>query len=332
MAKKKNEIVVVKDEETGEVIITTEELKKKAIENSEKTRQAKCKTVEGHLELGYLFKENRDEKLYRHLGYKTFPEYAEIEHDISKGYAYAHIEIIEKLPPQFVQLVRQIPLTMHKLTYLISLPEKVLQKVDEEQIREWAELPVKDFKDEVRKTKARYQKIYRKSQRQEEKILTLKAEKEDLLKEIEELGKEVFILKAEEKNEKILRLQQDRENLLNKIKELHDKISEYEKKTYTEEQALAIINKSYTEVLGALLEVQKIKVFPAILPSIWSFYKMCDAFISSQISYLIDEFDPSTGPIALKHIVKDMPEIKGTVFDPNNKEIPPEAKPDTKAK
>ncbi len=321
MAKKKHEIAVRKEEETGEVVITTEELKKKAIENCEKIRQAKRKAIEGHIDLGILLKENRDEKLYRHLGYDSFQQYVEFEHNISRRYAYNHIEIIEKLPPQFVQCIAQMNVNIYRLTQIITLPDKVLEKANEDQLKEWAELPFKDFNEEMRKTKARYQKMRRDKIRTDEKNLTLEAEKKELLKETKELTKEISILKTTEKNKKILELQQSRENLRERIKELEFIQEARESKELKEELALAAIDEAQANITSAFVELRRIELCPAILPRLLNFYKYARDILDTQITLLMDKFDPNSGPLDLECLAKEMkrkPRIDSSSQSKNN--------------
>ncbi len=325
MKKKKHEVAVVKDGQTGKYVTITEDFKRDAIEEIEGLKNACRKDIEARLEIGMRLKRIRDEQYYR-VDYDTFEQFIEAEIHMSRRYAYNHIELVEKLPQQFVQLIAQIPLTMYKLTQLLPLPEKTLEKVDEKQLKEWAEMPLKDFNEEMRQTKARYQKMRRSNIRQQEKIKSLAAEKEDLIKEIEELGKEMFILKAGEKNEKIIRLQQDRENLLDKIRALEGKVGEYEQTAYSEEQALAIIQNSFDQVLSSFWEVRKIKVLPAICPHIWTFYKMHQALLDSAIAYMMERMDIH-GDDLLKGIAEDVERYRKT-----GSVLPKKDQSDTKAK
>lgn len=307
---KKTEIVVVKDEESGKHITITEESKKIAIENSERTKQARRKKAEGFLEEAILLKENRDNKLWKHLGYKSFKEYVELEQEVSERYAYMHISIIEKLPPHLLKLVSVLPLTIHKLTQLLPLPEKALSKVDEDKLKEWAEMPLKDFNEEMRKTKARYAKVRRDKIRIEEKNLTLEAEIEELLKEAEELKKENQLLKTTDKNEKILKLQQSRDNLLQKLKELQATEDERQSKELKEELALAAIENAQNSVTTAFLDLRKLEVSPAILPQLYSFYKWCRKILDTQITVLTDRFEPERGPLDLEFYTKEVKDFE----------------------
>ena len=77
-------------------------------------------------------KKMRDGKLYKELGYQNFEEYCENEAGIKRAHAYRFINIIEKLPADFVSSMRQIGAT--KLTLLTALAdeqrEELTQTVD----------------------------------------------------------------------------------------------------------------------------------------------------------------------------------------------------------
>ena len=54
------------------------------------------------------FKEMRDSKLYKELGYSDFGDYCESETGFKRSQAYNYISIAEKLPPDFVHSSGQI--------------------------------------------------------------------------------------------------------------------------------------------------------------------------------------------------------------------------------
>lgn len=77
-------------------------------------------------------KEMRDSKLYKELGYSSFEAYTEECLGMKRRQAYNYIQIIDKLPADFVQPVAQIG--MHKLLLLTALTddqrEELTQTVD----------------------------------------------------------------------------------------------------------------------------------------------------------------------------------------------------------
>lgn len=73
------------------------------------------------------FKEMRDSKLYKELGYSTFEDYCEQEAGFKRSQVYKYIAIIEKLPADFVSLGRQIGI--RKLYLLASLDEEEREQI-----------------------------------------------------------------------------------------------------------------------------------------------------------------------------------------------------------
>ncbi len=68
------------------------------------------------------FKEMRDSKLYKELGYSDFGTYCEQETGFARRNVYNYIEILEKLPTEFVQTSAQIGAS--KLLLLTKLSEE----------------------------------------------------------------------------------------------------------------------------------------------------------------------------------------------------------------
>ncbi|MDE7230049.1 MAG: hypothetical protein K2N56_06165, partial [Oscillospiraceae bacterium] len=67
------------------------------------------------------FKEMRDDKLYKELGYSDFGDYCEQETGFKRRQVYNYIAIVERLPKDFVQSIAQIGMT--KMMFLTSLSE-----------------------------------------------------------------------------------------------------------------------------------------------------------------------------------------------------------------
>ena len=67
------------------------------------------------------FKEMRDSRLYKELGYSDFGEYCEQETQINRQNVYKYIKVAENLPSEFVSSGRQIGIK--KLYLLSSLSE-----------------------------------------------------------------------------------------------------------------------------------------------------------------------------------------------------------------
>ncbi len=75
------------------------------------------------------FKEMRDKKLYKELGYSDFGDYCEKETQINRQTVYKYIAVIEKLPEEFISPVRQIGIK--KLYLLTTLSEEERTEITE---------------------------------------------------------------------------------------------------------------------------------------------------------------------------------------------------------
>ena len=96
------------------------------------------------------FKEMRDSKLYKELGYTDFGDYCENETGIKRRQVYSYISIAEKLPTDFVQSTAQIG--VQKLVLLTTLSEE-----EREQITAEADLEsttVKELEKQIKQLRA----------------------------------------------------------------------------------------------------------------------------------------------------------------------------------
>lgn len=73
------------------------------------------------------FKEMRDSRLYKELGYSDFGEYCEQETGFKRSQVYNYISIVEKLPADFVQSIGQIGMT--KVLLLTNLSEEEREQI-----------------------------------------------------------------------------------------------------------------------------------------------------------------------------------------------------------
>lgn len=66
------------------------------------------------------FKKMRDDKLYKELGYDNFGDYCEAETGMTRSNVYNYINVVEKLPRDFVQSIGQIGMTKLQLLTTIN--------------------------------------------------------------------------------------------------------------------------------------------------------------------------------------------------------------------
>lgn len=96
------------------------------------------------------FKEMRDSKLYKELGYSDFGDYCEQETGFKRSQAYNYIAIAEKLPEDFVHSSGQIG--VKKLTLLTTLSEEERAQIAAETDLESA--TVKELEKEIKQLRA----------------------------------------------------------------------------------------------------------------------------------------------------------------------------------
>ena len=96
------------------------------------------------------FKEMRDSKLYKELGYNTFEDYCEKETGIKRRQVYRYIEVIEKLPSDFVSPGTQIG--VKKLYLLSSLSEEERTEITEK--TDLKNTSVRELEQQIRQIRA----------------------------------------------------------------------------------------------------------------------------------------------------------------------------------
>ena len=100
------------------------------------------------------FKEMRDSKLYKELGYSDFGDYCEQETGFKRSQAYNYISIAEKLPADFVQSIGQIGMT--KVLLLTTLSEEERTQITSETDLESA--TVKELEQQIKQLRAEKEK------------------------------------------------------------------------------------------------------------------------------------------------------------------------------
>ena len=101
-------------------------------------------------EMCMAFKEMRDTKLYKELGYQSFEDYCEQETGFARRNVYNYISIVEKLPSDFVQPVAQIG--VRKLLLLSKLSDEERTQITENTDLE--STTVKELEQEIKQLKA----------------------------------------------------------------------------------------------------------------------------------------------------------------------------------
>lgn len=140
------------------------------------------------------FKEMRDSKLYKELGYTDFGEYCEQETGIKRRQVYNYITIIEKLPKDFVQSIAQIGMT--KALLLTTLDDEKRAQITAETDLESA--TVKQLEQQVKQLRAEKDKAVADKSAAEadsalksDEIAALERTKQTLDARITELGRRI---------------------------------------------------------------------------------------------------------------------------------------------
>lgn len=96
------------------------------------------------------FKEMRDSKLYKELGYQNFETYCEKEAGFTPKNVYRYISVVEKLPSDFVTSMSQIGMT--KLALLSTLDENSREELTAKTDLE--NTSVRELENEIKQLKA----------------------------------------------------------------------------------------------------------------------------------------------------------------------------------
>lgn len=153
------------------------------------------------------FKEMRDSKLYKELGYSDFVSYCETETEFKIRQVYNYISIVEKLSQNCVQSIAQIGMT--KLTLLATIPEETRTEIIENTDLE---------KTSVRELKAKISELQETNKKLEDDKASSKERQDKLLKKNLQLVEEIDSFKSEK-----AKAEEKVQCLENQIKELENK-------------------------------------------------------------------------------------------------------------
>lgn len=232
------------------------------------------------------FKEMRDSKLYKELGYHNFEEYCETETGFKRRHAYRMIEIVENLPEDFVSSGTQIGVS--KLYLLSTLSEEERTEITKNTNLE--EISKRELESKVKEIKALREKtenqqslietLEEKASQEEQKSYRLSAEldalkdhRDELCRQIEELESRPIDVAVSDSHEvenlkKAMQTCDDQwaakyseleENTITEKRELHQSYrAEIEKLKAEHEQKLAEVSQTVnTEVVPDMKETFK---------------------------------------------------------------------------
>lgn len=139
------------------------------------------------------FKEMRDSKLYKELGYNTFEDYCENETGIKKVQVYSYIKVVEKLPESFVHSSEQIG--VKKLYLLSSLSEEERTEITEDTDLE--NTSVRELEQQIRQIRAEKDKAVADKSAAEAEASAATQQAKSLEKAKNALSQQIAALEAE---------------------------------------------------------------------------------------------------------------------------------------
>ena len=255
------------------------------------------KGIQGILEVGAALKELRDNKFYKKLGYQNFEECTLELWEMSRENAYRYIQIIERFPADFVTRLLQIDKSLSfKRLYQLSvsfgqIPE-TLQALSVQDIERLRDMPDSEFEKEMKLLRGynrsrdggrgpsdlerpyisrdRYRDQRRTIERLKEERDALKAEKAELLKELElaqqNLSDAQRILKSEDRTKELVKIN---EVLTQKIAEYEKNIAESEIKKMNRKKATQLIYSLRFDILQLLIRARNEITIPNLEVWVW---------------------------------------------------------------
>ncbi len=139
------------------------------------------------------FKEMRDSKLYKELGYSDFEEYCEQETGFKRSQVYNYISIVEKLPEDFVQSIGQIGMT--KALLLTKLSEEERTEITENTDLE--NTSVRELEQQIRQIRAEKDKAVADKSAAEAEASAAAQQAKSLEKAKNALSQQIAALEAE---------------------------------------------------------------------------------------------------------------------------------------
>lgn len=160
------------------------------------------------------------EELYTYLGYATFEEYAEQEHDLKRRQAYQYISVYEKLGEDFVQLNAQLGIT--KLSMLTQInPEDRAEIMNDNDLSGMTVNEVKELLDKVKQQGEQlsmFESQLSDKAEQEGELESRSAELQSLQAQLDDMGDAIRETAAEKKE-----IEKKNAELEARIKELENR-------------------------------------------------------------------------------------------------------------
>lgn len=199
------------------------------------------------------FKEMRDSKLYKELGYQNFEDYCEKETGFTRRNVYNYISIAENLPADFVKPVSQIG--MRKLVLLSKLSDEERTEITENNDLE--QTSVRELEEQIKALKNDKEILQNDKDRLRNEAYTQSQKASDLADENEELTKKIRKLEAEIKELESRPIEIKTPEPAENEKKLNEVIKSLERENIRQNEALEESYRKQTDSLRAQLEQEK---------------------------------------------------------------------------
>lgn len=211
------------------------------------------------------FKEMRDSKLYKELGYSDFGDYCEAETGIKCRQVYSYIQVAEKLPTDFVHSSAQIGIK--KLYLLSTLSESDRAEITENNdlestsVRE-LEQQIKQLKADKDRAEADKSAVEAEAQNREMQIKALEKAKQELSVKINSLETDLKTLESRPVETAIQYVDRVPDDYISP--EAYEKAvtAEIERANQYEEELLAEKHKAYAERTALEKQIEEFKNQP----------------------------------------------------------------------
>ena len=208
----------------NDLTVTTDYIKAKDLDRKIKTSAHLAQQSLYDMCMG--FKEMRDSKLYKELGYQNFEEYCEQETGMKRANVYHYIAIVERLPKDFVY--SNIQIGQQKMYLLTTISEETRTEIIETTDLE---------KTSVKELKAKLAELQETNKKLEDDKTSAKERQDKLLKKNLQLVEEIDSFKDEK-----AKTEEKVQCLENQIKELENKPQDCYEDTTKIDELTATLN------------------------------------------------------------------------------------------
>ncbi len=240
------------------------------------------------------FKKMRDDKLYKELGYDNFGDYCEGKTGMHRKNVYRYIDIVEKLPSNFVSSMTQIGMT--KLQLLSTIDEEhrteIIENTDLESttVKKLRE-QIEQLKEKNKLIDSNYKSALNKADKAAQKVNSLKSELNAMqlnMKELESRPVDVQIQQPDEA-EISVQAREMAQGLIRSAEAAADmRVREFQQELEKKDKELNELSEKLREAQASVLDAAFESNSESVAEQIREFYEMLH---SRALSALRDCFD-----------------------------------------